>query len=129
MSTVDDFLAFGRMMLNHGKHGSERILSRLSVELMTTDHITAEQKAASSFFPDFRDSRGWGFGVSIITRRDDMRSSRVAMAGTAAMGRPWYVDPKEDLVGILMTQRVWDSPGAPAVQRDFWTAVYQAIED
>src|SRR5262245_2725289 len=42
-STVDDYLAFGRMMLNQGRHGNERILSRLSVELMTTDHITSER--------------------------------------------------------------------------------------
>jgi len=33
------------------------------------------------------------------------------------------------MVGILMTQRLWDSPSAPAVQRDFWTSAYQAIED
>jgi len=52
-STVDDCLAFGRMMLNKGKHGRERILSRLSVELMTADHITPERKAASDFFPGF----------------------------------------------------------------------------
>ena len=33
------------------------------------------------------------------------------------------------MVGILMTQRLWDSPVAPAVQRDFWTSAYQGIED
>ncbi len=53
VSTVDDLLAFGRMMLNQGSYGRERILSRPSVELMTTDHITPEQKAASPFFPNF----------------------------------------------------------------------------
>src|SRR5215204_5024547 len=52
VSTVDDLLAFGRMMLKGGKYGNERILSRPSVELMTTDHITPEQKAVSGFFPD-----------------------------------------------------------------------------
>jgi hypothetical protein len=36
------------MMLNNGVHGNERLLSRPSVELMTTDHITPEQKAASA---------------------------------------------------------------------------------
>ncbi|MGH7490810.1 MAG: serine hydrolase domain-containing protein [bacterium] len=64
VSTIDDFLAFGLMMLNKGKYGHERILSRLSIELMTTDHITAEQKAASEYFSGFWDSRGWGFGLS-----------------------------------------------------------------
>src|SRR5438477_506289 len=45
VSTIDDYLAFGQMMLSKGKHGSERILSRLSVETMTTDQLTPEQKA------------------------------------------------------------------------------------
>jgi hypothetical protein len=40
-----------------------------------------------------------------------------------------YMDPKEDMVAILMTQRLWDSPRGPEAYRDFWTAVYQAIDD
>src|SRR5262245_60800899 len=43
VSTVDDFLAFGRMLLNKGRHGNARILSRPAVETMTTDHLTPEQ--------------------------------------------------------------------------------------
>ena len=39
---------------------------------MATDHITAEQKAVSPFFPASWDNRGWGFGVAIVTRRDDL---------------------------------------------------------
>ena len=45
VSTIDDYGAFGQMMLNKGKHGSARILSRPSVETMTTDQLTREQKA------------------------------------------------------------------------------------
>ena len=37
---------------------------------MTTDQLTPEQKALSGFVPGFWDSRGWGFGLSVITRRD-----------------------------------------------------------
>ena len=129
VSTVDDFLAFGRMMLNKGKHGRERILSRLSVELMTTDHITPEQKAASNFFPGFWDSRGWGFGMSVITRRDDVAAVPGRYGWDGGYGTSWYSDPKEDMVAILMTQRVWDSPSAPGVYLDFWTSAYQAIDD
>jgi CubicO group peptidase (beta-lactamase class C family) len=44
VSTIDDYLAFGQMMLNKGKHGGERVLSRLSVETMTTDQLTPEQR-------------------------------------------------------------------------------------
>ena len=72
VSTIDDYLAFGQMMLNQGKYGNERILSRLSVELMTTDQLTPEQKALSGLVPGFFDSHGWGFGVSVVTRRDDV---------------------------------------------------------
>jgi len=129
VSTVDDFLAFGRMMLAKGRHGRERILSRLSVELMTTDHITTEQKAASEFFPNFWDNRGWGFGVAIITRRDDLARTVGTFGWDGGYGTSWYADPREDMTGILMTQRVWDSPGEPAVYRDFSTSAYQAIDD
>ena len=129
VSTVDDFLAFGRMMLAKGLHGRERILARPSVELMTADHITAEQKAASDFFPGFWDDRGWGFGMAVVTRRDDVARSVGTYGWDGGYGTSWYADPREDMTGILMTQRVWDSPVAPGVNRDFWTSAYQAIDD
>jgi CubicO group peptidase (beta-lactamase class C family) len=129
VSTVDDYLAFGRMMLNKGQHGGERILSRLSVELMTTDHISPAQKAASAFVPGFWDSRGWGFGVSVITRRDDLAAVPGRYGWDGGFGTSAYMDPKEDMVAILMLQRLWDSPRPPGVYRDFWTSVYQAIDD
>ena len=40
-----------------------------------------------------------------------------------------HMDPVEDMVGILMTQRMMDSPTPPKVFRDFWTTAYQAIDD
>ncbi|MGH3146707.1 MAG: serine hydrolase domain-containing protein [Rubrobacter sp.] len=127
-STVDDLLAFGQMMLGGGKYQNERILSRPSVELMKTDHITAEQKAVSGFFPGFWESNGWGFGVAIVTRRDGLASpGRFGWDG--GYGTSWHVDPVEGLIGILMTQRIWDSPGAPGVYLDFWTSAYAAIDD
>jgi CubicO group peptidase (beta-lactamase class C family) len=129
VSTVDDYLAFGRMMLNNGTSGRDRILSRLSVELMTTDHITPEQKAVSGFFPGFWESRGWGFGLSIVTRRDDLSAVPGRYGWDGGYGTSGYVDPKEEMVAILMTQRVWDSPVPPGVYVDFWTSAYQAIDD
>ncbi len=129
VSTVDDLLAFGEMMLKGGQYGSERILSRPSVELMTTDHITPEQKAVSGFFPGFWDDHGWGFGVSIVTRRDDLAATPGRYGWDGGYGTSWYVDPEEELVGILMTQRVWDASGAPVVLLDFWTSAYGAIDD
>jgi CubicO group peptidase (beta-lactamase class C family) len=129
VSTVDDYLAFGRMMLSKGVHEGGRILSRLSIELMTTDQITTGQKAVSGFFPGFWDSRGWGFGVSIVTRRDDVSATPGRYGWDGGYGTSWAGDPAEDMTAILMTQRLWDSPCGPAVHRDFWTSVYQAVDD
>lgn len=129
VSTADDYLAFGRMMLNRGRHGGGRILSRLSVELMTTDQITPEQKAASPFVPGFWDDRGWGFGLSVITRRTQLGGNPGRFGWDGGYGTSAYMDPKEDMVAILMTQRLWDSPRGPEVHADFWTSVYQAIDD
>jgi CubicO group peptidase (beta-lactamase class C family) len=129
VTTADDYLAFGRMMLNKGKHGDTRILSRLAVELMTTDHITREQKAASRFFDGFWDNRGWGFGLSVVTRRDALFDVPGRFGWDGGYGTSAYMDPTGDMIGILMTQRVWDEPKVPAVLTDFWTAAYQAIAD
>jgi CubicO group peptidase (beta-lactamase class C family) len=124
VSTVDDFLAFGTMMLAGGKG----ILSRPSVALMTTDHLTPAQKEGSGLSPGFFDSHGWGFGMSVRTRRDDLES--VGTFGwDGGLGTTWYCDPREDLVLILMTQRSWTSPVQPPIVRDFLTSVYQAIDD
>jgi CubicO group peptidase (beta-lactamase class C family) len=131
VSTADDLLAFGEMMLNNGVHGNERLLSRPSVELMTTDHITPEQKAASAnlFFPGYWDARGWGFGVSVVTRRDTLESVPGRYGWDGGYGTSWYVDPAEGLIGILLTQRVWDGGVEVTLLPDFWTAAYAAIDD
>jgi CubicO group peptidase (beta-lactamase class C family) len=129
VSTIDDYLAFGLMMLSQGKHGSERILSRLSVEAMTTDQLTPEQKAVSGLIPGAFDNRGWGFGVSIVTRRDDIASVPGRYGWDGGLGTSWYSDPREEMVGIIMTQRAWNSPRPPDVCLDFWTSAYQSIDD
>jgi CubicO group peptidase (beta-lactamase class C family) len=129
VSTADDLLAFGQMMLNRGAFGKERILSRLSVELMTTDQLTPEQNAASRFFENFWDSRGWGLGVSIVTRRDDVASVPGRFGWDGAFSTSLYVDPREDMVGILMAQCRPGALRSPPVVLDFWNSAYQAIED
>jgi CubicO group peptidase (beta-lactamase class C family) len=129
VSTLDDYLAFGQMMLSQGRHGSERILSRLSVEAMTTDQLTPAQKAVSSLLPvlpGFFETHGWGFGVSVVTRRDDIASVPGRFGWDGSLGTSWFCDPKEDLVGILLTQRFISSFD---LYRDFWTLAYQAIDD
>jgi CubicO group peptidase (beta-lactamase class C family) len=129
VSTVDDLLAFGRMMLLNDAHGGERILSRPSIELMTMDHLTHEQKAASPFFEHFWESRGWGLGLGIITARNDLADVPGRFGWDGAFGTSWYVDPKTELVGVLMTQRCPDRLALPPLTLDFWTSAYQLIDD
>jgi len=129
VSTIDDYLAFCQMLLNKGKHGNERILSRLSVETMTTDQLTPEQKAVSGLVPGDFDSLGWGFSMSVVTRRDDVAAVPGRYGWDGGMGTCWYSDPKEEMVTILMTQLAWTSPSPPYVRMDFLTSAYQAIDD
>jgi CubicO group peptidase (beta-lactamase class C family) len=124
VSTVDDYHAFCRMLLGMGQHGGEQILSRPSVELMTTNQLTAEQKAGS-FLPE---SRGWGLGLSVVTRRDDICEVPGRFGWDGGYGTSAYTDPANGLIGIQLTQKLWTSPSPPPVQRDFWTSVYQAID-
>lgn len=128
VSTVDDYLAFGRMMLNGGRHGSERILSRPSVELMTTDQLTREQRAGAGMFLGDQ-QRSWGFGLSMIIRRDEVAAVPGRYGWEGGLGTSWASDPKEDMVAILLTQVSWTSPEGPKVYSDFWTSAYQAIDD
>jgi CubicO group peptidase (beta-lactamase class C family) len=133
VSTVDDYHAFARMLLNKGEHagehGNQRILSRPSVETMTTDQLTPEQKAVSGLTPGYFESHGWGFGVSIVTKRVDLAGPVGKFGWDGGLGTSWYSDPQEDMVTILLTQRAWTSPSPPNVCLDFWTLAYQAIDD
>jgi CubicO group peptidase (beta-lactamase class C family) len=125
VSTVDDYLAFAQMMLNKGEHGGKRLLSERSVELMTTDHITPEQKAVSPFVPGFWDKRGWGYALSIVKKSEPGDPRGFGWDG--GYGTSCYWDPQTGLIGVLLTQRLMDSPNPPAAFVDFWRSAYEAI--
>ncbi|MGA8117501.1 MAG: serine hydrolase domain-containing protein [Actinocatenispora sp.] len=127
VSTADDLLAFHTMMLGKGRYDGRRILSRPSVELMTTDQLTEPQRAENGIF--FDGAGGWGFGVNVVTRRTDVFNSPGRFGWTGGTGTTAYTDPAEELVGILLTQRQMTSPATPPLFRDFWTCAYQAIDD
>ncbi|HTJ33752.1 MAG TPA: serine hydrolase domain-containing protein [Dactylosporangium sp.] len=136
VSTVDDYHAYFRMLLNHGRHGSERILSRPAVELMTTNRLTPEQQAPRDAMA--RDNvhisfgqgqhGGWGFGMAVRTYRGDY--APIGQFGwDGGSGTSTYADPANQLIGILLTQ-VGSSVADPIrLMHDFWTTLYQAIED
>jgi len=138
VSTAADYLAFASALLAGGTRHGERVLSRPSVTLMTSDHLTPAQKAVSGFTPGYFDDIGWGFGMSVRTRRTrpgpapGVSYPWAASAGSygwpGVYGTGWYNDPAEDMTTILMIQRAPAPPSLP-ILLDFWTAAYQAIDD
>jgi CubicO group peptidase (beta-lactamase class C family) len=104
VSTVDDYLAFARMQLNGGVHNGRRLLSAESVREMTRDHLKPEQKAASSFFPGFFDTNGWGYGVAIATAPDAVSRVPGRYWWDGGFGTSWFNDPGRNLIAIVMTQ-------------------------
>jgi len=126
VSTIDDYYAFCKMMLNKGRHGREQIISRASVELMTQDHLTPEQRAGSEIF--FEDFSSWGFGMAVDIARRDIYHNPGRFGWTGGYGTTAYTDPGNGMIGILFTQRMMDSPEPPKFFTDFWTLAYAAME-
>jgi CubicO group peptidase (beta-lactamase class C family) len=127
VSTAGDYLAFASALLAGGIHG-DRALSRPSVTLMTSDHLTPAQKAVSGFSPGYFDDIGWGFGMSVRTRRTHLGPSAGSYGWNGGYGTAWYNDPAEDMTTIIMTQRAPGPPSLP-VFLDVLTLAYQAIDD
>ncbi|MFD8705652.1 serine hydrolase domain-containing protein [Kitasatospora sp. NPDC059648] len=135
-STADDYHAYFRMLLNGGTHGSERILSRPAVRLMTTNRLTAEQQAArqelatNNVHISFGQGQhgGWGFGMAVRTYRGDY--APVGQYGwDGGSGTSTYADPQNGLVGILLTQVGASVPHSIHLMHDFWSTVYQVIDN
>jgi CubicO group peptidase (beta-lactamase class C family) len=118
VSTADDYLAFSHMM----RRGGAPILSKASVDLMTTDQLTPAQKKAGAEFwvPGDFDRRGWGFGVAVGAGTGEY-------GWDGGLGTIWRVDPKRDIGVILLTQQMWTSPNPPPVCVDFLAAAYEAL--
>jgi CubicO group peptidase (beta-lactamase class C family) len=132
VSTADDYARFALMLAGGGKLGGVRILSRKTVELMTTNHLTASE-AEGFGLRGYRVFAGNGFGLGVMTQTDAAGYRGLGSVGKhgwgGAAGTWYWVDPEEDLVAVLMIQRM-SFGGAPIpISRDFETAVYQAIAD
>lgn len=125
VSTVDDYAAFSRMLLNHGEHEGKQILSRSSVEAMTANQLTPEQQATSG--PILHDGRGWGFGLAVFTNPSSDGRSVGAFGWEGGLGTSWGADPAEGLTAMLFTHRAWESAEGPELYREFWTTVYGAL--
>ncbi len=115
VSTVDDLLAFARMLLR----GGEPVLSAAAVQAMTTDQLTDAQKSHGGLGPDFFVGRSWSFCQSVLASG--------AYGWNGGFGSSWLVDPNHDLVVIVLTQRMFETSEAPQVHRDIQAAAYEAI--
>lgn len=126
VSTASDLLAFSRMMLGGGR---TRVLSRASIELMTTNHLTDAQRAISGLFAGDFDHLGFGFGMSITLDRHDLAYSVGTFGWAGGLGSTWYMDPARDVTTIFLTPVAWMDPHGPQLAKDFATLAYASLED
>lgn len=121
--TATDYVRFQQMMLNGGELDGVRILGRKTVELMTTNHI--------GDLPVWLTGPGYGFGLGYSVVKDIGVTGQSGSAGTYGWGGAFctyfQVDPKEELIGIMMTQvRPYDHLN---IRQEFMALANQAIID
>lgn len=118
VSTITDYARFLQMMLNGGELGGVRILGRKTVELMTVNHVG-----------DLMGAQGFGLGFSVL--RDLGRSSELGSVGQYGWGgfffTNFFVDPKEQVVGLFMAQ-LYPANGVK-LHEQFRTLAFQSIID
>jgi CubicO group peptidase (beta-lactamase class C family) len=115
VSTVDDLLAFARMLLR----GGAPVLSAEAARAMTTDQLTPEQKARGGLGYDFFAGQSWSFGQAV---RDSG-----AFGWPGGLGTTWMADPAKDLTIIVLTQRQFETSDTPAAHADIQAAAYAAV--
>jgi CubicO group peptidase (beta-lactamase class C family) len=118
VTTADDWLAFGRMLLAEGEGPDGRLLDADSVRLMTTDQLTAQHREMGGFFLD---GQGWGFGGGVDTELIDRWNVVGRYGWVGGTGTSAYVHPSSGLVAVLLTQIGLADP-AVALLETFWTA-------
>jgi CubicO group peptidase (beta-lactamase class C family) len=118
VATISDYARFLQMLLNGGELDGARLLSRKSVELMTVNHVG-----------EMFGAQGFGLGFSVV--RDIGRGSELSSVGQYGWGGFFYtnffVDPKEQMIGLVMTQ-LYPSNDVRLHER-FRSLAYQAIVD
>lgn len=118
LSTVDDLLAFGRMLLR----GGSPVLAADQVREMSRDYLTAEQRA---FGTAFLAGRGWGLGTSVVL--DGPWAGATGWDG--GLGTSFLLHPTRDLVVIVLTQRLFEAAKGPALHTDLQAAALAAAEE
>ncbi|HWE18637.1 MAG TPA: serine hydrolase domain-containing protein [Hyphomicrobiaceae bacterium] len=131
VGTARDYMRFCQMLLRRGVHGSERLLGRKTVELMTINHLAGDMAAMGQ--PRFAESNyhGIGFGLGFSVVLDPAKAQIVGSPGECAWGgvasTAFFVDPQEDLAIVMMTQLTPSS--TYPIRRELRVLVYQSIID
>jgi CubicO group peptidase (beta-lactamase class C family) len=101
--TADDYLKFAQMMVDGGVYRGVRFLSKKTVEFMLSDHIVGLGGSTMA-----TTGPGYGFGLGFGVRVHDgvawVPGSKGDAMWAGAWGTSFWIDPKEQLVGILMAQ-------------------------
>jgi CubicO group peptidase (beta-lactamase class C family) len=131
MSTAGDYLRFAQMLANGGVLDGQRVLSRTTVRLMTSDHLGSRIPLAANLGGSVLGASTYTFGLGFAVRPSDGIAPIPGSAGDfnwgGYAGTIFWVDPKEQLAAVFMVQ----SAGAlRAYHRTlFRQLVYQAIVD
>ena len=121
VSTVDDYLAFARMLLGGGTSAGERILAPASVAAMI------RLRVAGGASPD--GAVGWGLCVGVRQRPGGIGQSAGSYGWDGGLGSSWANDPAARTAAVVLTNRMWSSPHPPAIARDLHTCVAAACAD
>ncbi|HSL56530.1 MAG TPA: serine hydrolase domain-containing protein [Acidimicrobiales bacterium] len=133
VSTAADYLRFCQMLLGGGAVDGVRILGRKTVELMTSNHLPTGGDLASMGQRVFSETsyEGIGFGLGFSVMLDPARAQVVGSVGEYSWGGAastmFWIDPAEDLVGILLTQLLPSS--AWPLRRQMKVLTYAALVD
>ena len=134
VSTTEDYYNFCQMLLNGGTLNGKRILSRKTIELMTSNHLPENQDmvtmGSEGSFSEIR-YKGVGFGLGFGVNIDLADTQNSGSIGTYNWGGAastfFWIDPKEDLICILMTQLM--PSGYYPIRMQMQSMVYSAFED
>lgn len=126
VSTVDDYLTFARMLLHRGEVDGVRLLSPRTVDIMTTNYMTKEERETSGFAGGgYWRIQGFGYGLAVITDVNALAPSVGSYHWDGASGVSWRADPKEEMITMVLTQL--DMQSASRMIRDIRTMMYAAI--
>ena len=108
LSTSTDYMIFSQMLLNKGEFNGVRLLKSKTVDLMTANHILNERMPNDDFFGPLLAGMGYGLGFAVL--KENHQSNFIGSAGSywwaGSANTYFYIDPKEDLILIFMTQFV-----------------------